>query len=61
MNASSSERGSTSGLTLPKIVRIWAPIRRYFAMSPETITACGQSARACAVGIAEWTPNRRAS
>jgi hypothetical protein len=46
MNASSTDSGSTSGLTLSKTVRIWAPMRRYFAMFPGTITASGQSARA---------------
>ena len=61
MKASSSESGSTSGLTLSKTVRISALTRRYFAMSPARNTACGQSFRACAVGIAEWTPKGRAS
>ena len=61
MKASSSDNGSTSGLTLSKTARICALTRRYLAMSPGTITASGQSARARTVGIADRTPNRRAS
>jgi len=56
MKASSSESGSTSGLMLSKTVRICALTRRYFAISPRRKTACGQSFRACAVGMAECTP-----
>ncbi len=61
MNASSSDSGSTSGLTLSKTVRICALTRRYLRMSPATITASGQSARACTVGMAERMPKGRAS
>jgi hypothetical protein len=35
--------------------------RWYFAMSPRRNTASGQSARACAVGMAERIPQVRAS
>jgi len=61
MNASSSESGSTAGLTVANTSPICALTRRYFVMSPERKTASGQSARACAVGIADRTPNGRAS
>ena len=61
MNASSSDSGSTSGLTLSNTARICLLTRRYFAMSPRRKTAWGQSFRACTVGIAEWTPKTRAS
>jgi hypothetical protein len=61
MNASSIESGSTSGLTSSNSRRTCAPMRRYFAMSPWTKTASGQSLRACTDGIAERTPKTRAS
>jgi hypothetical protein len=61
MNASSSDSGSTSGLTLAKIFCTSRLTRWYFFMSPRRNTASGQRRCASAAGIAEWMPNTRAS
>jgi hypothetical protein len=44
-----------------KIAKIRRLSRAYLAASPRTKTACGQSLRACAEGMAECTPKTRAS
>ena len=60
-NASSSERPSTRGEKRSKIAKIRFDSAAYFAIEPATKIACGQRRRACALGIAEWMPNSRAS
>ncbi len=59
--ASSSESGSTSGVTDRKISNTDADTSRYFRKSGLTRTSCGHSRSATALAMAEWTPNRRAS
>ena len=60
-NASSSDRPSTSGVTDRKISNTAAETREYLPWLTGSTTACGQSRRARVIGIAECTPNVRAS
>ena len=55
-NASSIDSGSTSGVSVCMAWRTSRPTRTYFAMSGGTTAACGQSASALNIGIAERTP-----
>ncbi len=59
--ASSSDRPSTSGVTSRKIANTAAEAARYFWKSGRTMTSAGHRRTACAIDIAEWTPNARAS
>jgi hypothetical protein len=60
-NASSRDRGSTSGVNESMISRSRTLAARYAGKSGGTNTACGASRFARAAGIAEEIPNRRAS
>ncbi len=60
-NASSIDSGSTSGVSACIARRTSRPTRTYFAMSGFTTTSSGQSACALNIGIAERTPNVRAT
>ena len=60
-NASSRDRGSTSGVYRWKIPMIWRLTRVYLSKSAGSRTSSGQSRSARAVGMAECTPNSRAS
>ena len=60
-NASSRESPSTSGVKRSKTANSFFDSAAYFAIEPETNTPSGQRRRAAALGIAEWTPKRRAS
>ena len=55
-NASSIESGSTSGVSACMAWRTSRPTRTYFAMSGPITVACGHSASALNIGIAERTP-----
>jgi hypothetical protein len=44
-----------------RIAITWPDTARYFSKSGRTIASCGQSRTARAIGIAERTPNSRAS
>ena len=57
--ASSIDSGSTSGVSACMAWRTSRPTRTYFAMSGRITTACGQSASALNIGIAERTPKVR--
>ncbi len=59
-NASSRDKGSTSGVAASKIARICAATRLYFAISGLITTACGHSSSALNIGIAERGPYLRA-
>ena len=59
--ASSSESGSTRGVTSRKIANTCRDTSAYFAKSGRTITSWGQSRTARDIGTAERTPNARAS
>src|SRR3954468_16676126 len=59
--ASSSESGSTRGVTRRKIANTACDAARYRLNSGLTITNEGQRRTARAIGIAERTPNARAS
>ena len=59
-NASSIDNGSTSGVSACMAWRTSRPTRTYFVMSGRITAACGQSARALNIGIAERTPKVRA-
>ena len=61
MNASSIESGSTCGVSSNIKARTSRPTRTYFCMFGEMTVACGQSARALNIGIAEWMPKVRAT
>ena len=54
--ASSIESGSTSGVSACMACRTSRPTRTYFAMSGPITVACGQSASALNIGMAERTP-----
>ena len=56
MNASSMDRGSTSGVRSSIIARTSWPTAAYFFMSGLTTTASGQALRAWNIGMAERTP-----
>ena len=60
-NASSRESGSTRGEKSEKIARSDRETSWYFRMFPGTITRSRQSLSAVAMGMAERTPNFRAS
>ncbi len=60
-NASSSDSGSTSGVTVRKISNTCDETAAYFLKSGRRITSSGQSRTARAIGRAERTPNFRAS
>ena len=59
--ASSSDSGSTSGVTRRKMANTACDAARYRLKSGLTITSEGQSRTARAIGIADRTPNARAS
>ncbi len=59
--ASSSDSGSTSGVTSRKMANTCCDTARYFWKSGRTMTSDGQSRTARDIGIAERTPNLRAS
>ena len=59
--ASSREMPSTSGVTDSKISCSFLLSSMYRWKRPSTKTAWGQSRRATDEGMAEWTPNMRAS
>ena len=59
-NASSSDSGSTSGVTDRKTAMTSADAAAYTPRRGATKTACGHSRRARVTGIAERTPNTRA-
>jgi len=59
--ASSSESGSTSGVTDRKISNTCFDTLRYFEKSGATITSSGHRRTARDIGSAERTPKRRAS
>ena len=59
--ASSSESGSTSGVTARNRLNTVADTARYFAKSGATTARCGQRRTARAIDIADRTPNARAS
>jgi len=61
MNASSIETGSTNGVSLNMSARTSRPTRAYFSMSGRTTLACGHNRRASNIGIADLTPNVRAT
>ena len=60
-NASSSDSGSTSGVTDRKTAMTSADAAAYAPCRGATKTACGHSRRARVTGIADRTPNARAS
>ncbi|GAB3891909.1 hypothetical protein GCM10027612_38560 [Microbispora bryophytorum subsp. camponoti] len=60
-NASSEAIGSTSGVTALKISMTPRDTSAYMAWRGGMTVACGQMRRARVIGIAEWTPNLRAS
>jgi len=60
-NASSIEIGSTSGVNRRRIVMTSRLTATYFAPSTGRKIPFGQSRPAWRRGIAEWTPNLRAS
>ncbi len=60
MNASSRLSGSTSGEMSRKIAITPREVSWYSPKLGGRNTACGASLRACAVGIADRTPNSRA-
>src|SRR5207247_158270 len=60
-NASSTDTGSTSGEKSASMPMTCTETARYFAMSTGRKAAWAQSLAARAIGIAERTPNRRAS
>ena len=59
--ASSIDSGSTSGVTARNSSKTVVDTRLYFDMSGRTTTRCGQLRSAVDIGIAERTPNARAS
>ena len=59
--ASSSDSGSTSGVTARKRSNTCRETVRYLAKSGGTITSSGQRRTACAIDSADLTPNSRAS
>ena len=59
--ASSSDSGSTSGVTARKSSNTACDAVRYRAKSGRTMTSEGQSLTARAIGMAERTPKARAS
>ena len=59
--ASSSDSGSTSGVTERKTAMTLSETWVYSRWSGRRTTACGHSRRARVIGIAECTPKRRAS
>jgi hypothetical protein len=59
--ASSSDNGSTSGVTDRKMAKTCCDAARYFWNCGGTMTRSGQRRTARAIGIAERTPNARAS
>src|SRR5258705_13515744 len=59
--ASSSDSGSTSGVTSRKIVNTASDAALYLAKSGGTMTSDGHRRTAVAIDIAEYTPNARAS
>jgi hypothetical protein len=59
--ASSSESGSTSGVMLRKMSNTVFETERYRSNDGRTMTRCGHSRTARAIGIADRTPNARAS
>jgi hypothetical protein len=59
--ASSSDSGSTSGVTLRNNAKTCCETARYFAKSGGTMTSVGQRRTARDIGIAECTPKTRAS
>ena len=61
MNASSIDTGSTSGVSFNIKARTSRPTRAYLSISGGTTVACGQSRRASNIGIADLTPNVRAT
>lgn len=60
-NASSTLTCSTSAVISPSATMTERETSWYRAWSGGTTTACGHSRRAVVMGIAEWTPNARAS
>lgn len=60
-NASSSESGSTVGVIEAKVAMTASEIREYRSWSGEMTLAWGQRRRARDIGMADVTPNRRAS
>ena len=60
-NASSIETGSTSGVKRRRIAMTSRLTRWYSAPLTGTKMHSGQSRFAVRIGMAEWTPNRRAS
>jgi hypothetical protein len=60
-NASSRDSGSTTSVTAWNVAMIASEIWEYRVKSGSTTMPCGQSRRALPIGIAEVTPNRRAS
>ena len=60
-NASSRDKGSTSGVKSARIAMMRSDSRAYLSMSTGRKTAAGHSRYARPMGIAEWIPNRRAS
>jgi len=59
--ASSIEIGSTSGVNRRRIAMTSRLTRWYLAPSTATKMQSGQRRRAVRIGMAEWTPNFRAS
>ncbi len=59
--ASSSERGSTSGVIVAKVAMTASEIREYSSWSGGMTLAWGHSRRARDIGMADVTPNLRAS
>ncbi len=59
--ASSSDNGSTSGVTSRYSAKICCDTARYFWKSGRTITSDGQRRTARDIGIADRTPKVRAS
>ncbi len=60
-NASSIDSGSTSGVKASIIWRTSRPTRAYFSMLGRMTRACGHSRSASNIGIADFTPNVRAT
>ncbi len=60
-NASSTETGSTRGEKSPRMAMICREARTYLSMSTGRKTPSGHSRAAFEMGIAELTPNTRAS
>ena len=60
-NASSSAMGSTNGVNDRRIAITWRLASRYVSNRGAMKTPSGQARRARAIGIADCTPNRRAS